>query len=64
MKTMTFAGAIEDVLMNAMSEDPRIVLFGEDVRAMAQKYLIRDNATVGYMVTEEREASASEMANK
>jgi predicted Zn-dependent peptidase len=36
----------------------------EDVRAMAQKYLIRDNATVGYMVTEEREASASKMASK
>jgi pyruvate dehydrogenase E1 component beta subunit len=34
MKTMTFAGAIEDVLMNAMSEDPRIVLFGEDVHAL------------------------------
>ncbi|MBW2508782.1 MAG: pyruvate dehydrogenase [Deltaproteobacteria bacterium] len=34
MKTMTFAGAIEDVLMKAMSEDSRIVVFGEDVHAI------------------------------
>lgn len=34
MKTMTFAGAIEDVLMKAMSEDRRIVVFGEDVHAL------------------------------
>jgi pyruvate dehydrogenase E1 component beta subunit len=31
---MTFAGAIEDVLMKAMSEDPRIVVFGEDVHTL------------------------------
>jgi pyruvate dehydrogenase E1 component beta subunit len=31
MKTMTFAGAIEDALMKAMTEDSRIVVFGEDV---------------------------------
>lgn len=34
MKTMTFAGAIEDALMKAMSDDPRIVVFGEDVHAL------------------------------
>jgi len=34
MKTMTFAGAIEDALMQAMSEDPRIVVFGEDVHSI------------------------------
>ncbi len=34
MKTMTFAGAIEDALTKAMSEDPRIVVFGEDVHAL------------------------------
>jgi len=34
MKTMSFAGAIEDVLMKAMSEDPRIVVFGEDVHSI------------------------------
>jgi pyruvate/2-oxoglutarate/acetoin dehydrogenase E1 component len=34
MKTMTFAGAIEDVLMTAMSDEPRIVVFGEDVHAL------------------------------
>jgi pyruvate dehydrogenase E1 component beta subunit len=31
---MTFAGAIEDVLVKAMSQDPRIVVFGEDVHAL------------------------------
>jgi pyruvate dehydrogenase E1 component beta subunit len=34
MKTMTFAGAIEDVLTKAMSEDERIVIFGEDVHSI------------------------------
>jgi len=34
MKTMTFAGAIEDALTKAMSDDPRIVVFGEDVHAI------------------------------
>jgi pyruvate/2-oxoglutarate/acetoin dehydrogenase E1 component len=34
MRTMTFAGAIEDVLTKAMSDDPRIVVFGEDVHAL------------------------------
>jgi pyruvate dehydrogenase E1 component beta subunit len=34
MKTMTFAGAIEDVLMKAMAHDERIVVFGEDVHAL------------------------------
>ena len=34
MKTMTFADAIEDALTKAMSEDPRIVVFGEDVHAL------------------------------
>jgi len=34
MRTMTFAGAIEDVLMKAMADDERIVVFGEDVHAL------------------------------
>jgi len=34
MKTMSFAGAIEDALMKAMSEDPRVVVFGEDVHSI------------------------------
>jgi len=34
MTTMTFAGAIEDVLMKAMADDERIVVFGEDVHAL------------------------------
>jgi pyruvate/2-oxoglutarate/acetoin dehydrogenase E1 component len=34
MTTMTFAGAIEDALMKAMSEDERIVIFGEDVHSI------------------------------
>ena len=34
MRTMTFAAAIEDALTLAMSADPRIVIFGEDVHAL------------------------------
>jgi pyruvate/2-oxoglutarate/acetoin dehydrogenase E1 component len=34
MRTMTFAGAIVYVLTKAMSDDPRIVVFGEDVHAL------------------------------
>jgi pyruvate/2-oxoglutarate/acetoin dehydrogenase E1 component len=34
MKTMTFAGAIEDALMKTMAEDSRVVVFGEDVHML------------------------------
>ncbi|UCE02818.1 MAG: insulinase family protein [Candidatus Latescibacterota bacterium] len=35
----------------------------EDVRETAIKYLTRNNATIGYMVTEDREAKSTEMAS-
>lgn len=41
MKTMTFAGAIEHVLMEAMTRDPRIVVFGEDVHAIRMNLYAR-----------------------
>ena len=34
MRTMTYAQAIEDALAQAMAEDDRVVVFGEDVRAL------------------------------
>ncbi len=41
MRTMTFADAIEDVLMGAMAADPRIVVFGEDVHAIRMNLYTR-----------------------
>lgn len=41
MKTMTFADAIEDVLMKAMAADPRIIVFGEDVHAIRMNLYAR-----------------------
>lgn len=41
MRTMTFAGAIEDALTEAMVADPRIVIFGEDVHALRMNLYTR-----------------------
>ena len=41
MKTMRFAQAIDDALAQAMSDDPRIIVFGEDVPLMRRDLLVR-----------------------
>ena len=34
MRTMSFADAIEDALMQAMAKDERIIILGEDIQGM------------------------------
>ena len=41
MTTMNFSEAIDDALAQAMSEDPRIILFGEDVPMLRRNLLVR-----------------------
>jgi pyruvate/2-oxoglutarate/acetoin dehydrogenase E1 component len=41
MPTMTFAGAIEDVIIKAMANDPRIIVFGEDTPMIRRNLLVR-----------------------
>ncbi len=41
MRTLSFADAIEDVLMKAMAEDSRIVIFGEDVHSIRMNLYAR-----------------------
>jgi len=41
MRTMKFADAIEDALTEAMADDPRIVVFGEDVHAIRMNLYTR-----------------------
>ncbi|MDT8306322.1 MAG: transketolase C-terminal domain-containing protein [Anaerolineae bacterium] len=41
MKTMTFAAAIEDALIQAMAADSRIVVFGEDVQMIRRNLYTR-----------------------
>lgn len=41
MKEITFAGAIEAALAQAMATDPRIVIFGEDVQALRSNLFFR-----------------------
>ena len=41
MKTMSFADAIESALAQAMAEDPRIIIFGEDVQLIRRNLLVR-----------------------
>jgi pyruvate/2-oxoglutarate/acetoin dehydrogenase E1 component len=41
MRTMAFTQAIDDVLAQAMAEDPRIVVFGEDVPLLRRELLAR-----------------------
>ncbi len=41
MRTMSFAGAIEDALGQAMAADNRIVIFGEDVHGLRMNLFVR-----------------------
>jgi hypothetical protein len=41
MRTMFFTQAVDDALAQAMAEDPRIVLFGEDVPLLRRNLLVR-----------------------
>jgi len=41
VRTMTFAQAADDALAQAMAEDPRIVVFGEDVPLVRRDLLVR-----------------------
>jgi pyruvate dehydrogenase E1 component beta subunit len=41
MKTMCFTEAIDDALAQAMRDDPRIILFGEDVPQLRRNLLVR-----------------------
>lgn len=41
MKTMQYSQAIDDALAQAMVEDPRIVLFGEDIPMLRRNLLVR-----------------------
>ncbi len=41
MKTMHFTEAIDDALAQAMAEDPRITIFGEDVPLLHRNLLVR-----------------------
>lgn len=41
MRTMSFAEAIEDALAQAMADDPRIVIIGEDVHTLRRNLFVR-----------------------
>lgn len=41
MRAMSFADAIEDALMQAMADDPRIVIIGEDVQVLRLNLRVR-----------------------
>lgn len=41
MRTMSFTNAIEDALAQAMADDPRIVILGEDARLIKRNLLVR-----------------------
>lgn len=41
MKTMRFSEAVDDALAQAMRDDPRIILFGEDVPLLRRNHLVR-----------------------
>jgi pyruvate dehydrogenase E1 component beta subunit len=44
MKTIKFMDAADSAIAQAMTEDPRIILFGEDVRGLRQSLFIRFGA--------------------
>ena len=41
MRSMRFAEAIDDALAQAMADDPRIILFGEDIPLLRRNLLVR-----------------------
>jgi acetoin:2,6-dichlorophenolindophenol oxidoreductase subunit beta len=41
MRTMMFTQAIDDALAQAMADDPRIILFGEDIPLLRRNLLVR-----------------------
>ena len=41
MRSMSFAGAIEDALTDAMAKDERILIFGEDVHGLRMNLFVR-----------------------
>lgn len=41
MKAMFFSQAVDDALAQAMAEDPRIILFGEDTQLLRRNLLVR-----------------------
>jgi pyruvate/2-oxoglutarate/acetoin dehydrogenase E1 component len=41
MRTMSFTQAVDDALAQAMADDPRIILFGEDVPLLRRNLLVR-----------------------
>lgn len=41
MRTMSFTQAVDDALAQAMAEDPRIILLGEDVELLRRNLLVR-----------------------
>ena len=41
MRTMFFTQAVDDALAQAMADDPRIILFGEDTRLLRRNLLVR-----------------------
>lgn len=44
MKTLSFAQAIEDAVAQAMADDPRIIIFGEDVALFRRSLFLRFGA--------------------
>ncbi len=44
MRSMTFSQAIDDALAQAMADDPRIILFGEDTPVIRRNLLVRPSA--------------------
>jgi pyruvate dehydrogenase E1 component beta subunit len=41
MRTMFFTQAIDDALAQAMADDPRIIVFGEDIQLVRRNLLVR-----------------------
>ncbi len=54
MKTMYFTEAVDDALAQAMAEDSRIILFGEDIPLLRRNLLVRfgPNRVVGTPISE------------